>query len=158
MFYCSNPVSHTIFCNYLDCGVIHHSKAIGCASTFKQNKGWSLVTQTEHFNWFKVSSALTFEQNKDWSPVTQTEHFNWFKFSSVQSGSRWNLRVQKSPYVLHPISQKLPPKCLWNSSVCLLLMMALSCSFKEDHQRPIVLWVMLVGWWKFTASWSTCWQ
>ena len=38
MFYCSNPVSHTIFCNYLDCGVIHHSKAISCASKFKHNK------------------------------------------------------------------------------------------------------------------------
>ena len=41
--------------------------------------------------------------------------------------------AQKSPYVLHPVSQEFPQCCLWNSS-SVWLMMALSLPFKEDHQ------------------------
>ena len=32
-----------------------------------------------------------------------------------QFSSRWYLCVQESPYSLHPASQKLPQRCLWNS-------------------------------------------
>ena len=41
--------------------------------------------------------------------------------SSLQFSSRWYLCTQKSQYALHPISQKFPQYCLWNSSnVCLI--------------------------------------
>ena len=37
--------------------------------------------------------------------------------SSLQFSSRWYLCTQKSQYyALHPISQKFPQRCLWNSS------------------------------------------
>ena len=36
--------------------------------------------------------------------------------SSVHFSSRWYLRVQKSPYALHPVSQKCLQRCLWNGS------------------------------------------
>ena len=42
----------------------------------------------------------------------------------------------ESPYTLHSISQKFPQHCLWNSSNVHLIMMALSCPFREDHQVP----------------------
>ena len=34
----------------------------------------------------------------------------------VQSSSRWYLSARKSPYALHPVSQKFPHRCLWNGS------------------------------------------
>ena len=37
-------------------------------------------------------------------------------FSSVQFSSRWYLCPRKSPYALHPVSEKFPQRCLWNSS------------------------------------------
>ena len=36
--------------------------------------------------------------------------------SSVQFSSRWYLCARKSPYALHPVSQKFPQRCLWNGS------------------------------------------
>ena len=36
--------------------------------------------------------------------------------SSVQFSPRWYLCARKSPYALHPVSQKFPQRCLWNSS------------------------------------------
>ena len=36
--------------------------------------------------------------------------------SSVQFCSRWYLCAWKSPYALHPISQKFPQRCFWNGS------------------------------------------
>ena len=36
--------------------------------------------------------------------------------SSIQSTLNWNIRVLKCPYVLHPVSQKIPQCCLWNNS------------------------------------------
>ena len=35
---------------------------------------------------------------------------------SVQFSSRWYLCAWKSPYALHPVSQKFPQRCIWNSS------------------------------------------
>ena len=35
---------------------------------------------------------------------------------STPFSSRWFLCAQKSPYALHPVSQKFPQLCLWNSS------------------------------------------
>ena len=35
-----------------------------------------------------------------------------FQFSSAQFSSRWYLCVQKSPYALHPVSEKFPQRCL----------------------------------------------
>ena len=38
----------------------------------------------------------------------------------VHFSSRWYQCARKSPYALHPVSQKFPQRCLWNgSSVCL---------------------------------------
>ena len=51
----------------------------------------------------------------------------------VQFSSRWYLCAWKSPYALHPVSQKFPQRCLWNGSSVHLIMMALSRPFKEDH-------------------------
>ena len=34
----------------------------------------------------------------------------------LQFSSRWYLCTQKSPYALHPFSQKFPQHCLWNGS------------------------------------------
>ena len=39
-----------------------------------------------------------------------------YLFSSVQFSSRWYLCARKSPYALHPVSQKFSQSCLWNSS------------------------------------------
>ena len=37
-------------------------------------------------------------------------------FGSVQFRSGWYLCARKSPYVLHPVSQKFPQHCRWNGS------------------------------------------
>ena len=36
------------------------------------------------------------------------------QFSLVQFTWRWYLCARKSPYALHPVSQKFPQRCLWN--------------------------------------------
>ena len=41
---------------------------------------------------------------------------DWFALITVQFSSRWYLCAQKSPYALHPVSQKFPQRCLWNVS------------------------------------------
>ena len=49
-----------------------------------------------------------------WS-VAFKEHCLVFpEFSSFSS--RWHLCARKSPYALHPVSQKFPQLCLWNDS------------------------------------------
>ena len=35
---------------------------------------------------------------------------------SVEFNSRWYLCARKSPYALHPVSQKFPQRCIWNVS------------------------------------------
>ena len=43
------------------------------------------------------------------------------QFSSVQFSSRWYPCAQKSPFALHPVSQKFPQRDLWNgSNACLI--------------------------------------
>ena len=34
----------------------------------------------------------------------------------ISFSSRWYLCARKSPYALHPVSQKFPQRCLWNGS------------------------------------------
>ena len=51
--------------------------------------------------------------------------------SLLQFSSRWYLCAQKSPYALHPVSQKFPHHCLSNSS-SVHLTMAFSHPFKKD--------------------------
>ena len=52
--------------------------------------------------------------------------------SLLQFSSRWYLCAQKSPYALHPVSQKFPHRCLSNSS-SVRLTMAFSQPFKKGH-------------------------
>ena len=51
--------------------------------------------------------------NSKLSPLTVC--LTWC-YHSVQFSSRWYLRAWKSPYALHPVSQKFPQRCLWNGS------------------------------------------
>ena len=46
-------------------------------------------------------------------PCFVTHHFVFVLF---QFSSKWYLCAQKSPYALHPVSQKFPQRCLWNGS------------------------------------------
>ena len=51
--------------------------------------------------------------------VSQRIHAHLFQQNhvcSVQFIPRWYLCAQESPYALHPVSQKFPQSCLWNSS------------------------------------------
>ena len=43
--------------------------------------------------------------------VSDNYYLRAFQFSS-----RWCLCARKSPYALHPVSQKFPRRCLWNGS------------------------------------------
>ena len=47
----------------------------------------------------------------------------WTQYSlyAVQFGSRWYLCARKSPYALHPVSQKFPQRCLSNGSIVRLI-------------------------------------
>ena len=45
-----------------------------------------------------------------------TRYMQLYTDSSVQFSSRWYLCARKSPYALHPVSQKLPQRCLSGGS------------------------------------------
>ena len=47
--------------------------------------------------------------------TTMTQSF-WIFFWLVQFSSRWYRCAQESPCALHPVSEKFPQRCLWNSS------------------------------------------
>ena len=49
----------------------------------------------------------------------------------AQFSSGWYWRIWKSPYALHPVSQKFPHCCVWTNSSVVWLMMALSCPSVE---------------------------
>ena len=64
---------------------------------------------------FYAQSNSTLYQGESWN----TKWFNFaynFNYSSVQYSSRRYLWALKSPYALHPVSQKFPQRCLWNGS------------------------------------------
>jgi len=45
-----------------------------------------------------------------------TRYMQLYTDSSVQFSSRWYLCARKSPYALHPVSQKFPQRCLSGGS------------------------------------------
>ena len=75
----------------------------------------------------------------------EKEHFICHN-KTHQFSSRWYLRAQKSPYMLHSISQRLPQCCLWKGSdICLI--------YNGPIVKPITHWVIrhkhgsyIIGW------------
>ena len=90
---------------------------------------------TEHINlvWYLNSYHLD-------SQLKRKCHFNfhacdrhaWSRFSMSHFSSRWYLCAWKSPYALHPVSQKFPQCWLWNgSNVHLMATSKLAWSSKQ---------------------------
>ena len=50
---------------------------------------------------------------------------------TVQLSAKWYLCARKSPYALHPVSQRFPQRCLWNSSNVRLIDDGPLSSFQE---------------------------
>ena len=53
-----------------------------------------------------------------WTALSAHSDFigSWVSACYIQFSSRWYLCARKSPHALHPVSQKFPQCCLWNSS------------------------------------------
>ena len=56
--------------------------------------------------------------------------FSYRNINSVQFSSRWYVCAWKSPYALHPVSQKFPQRCLSNGSNVRLIDDAALSSFQ----------------------------
>ena len=94
-----------------------------------QNKETKQRVRLRTMAWYWISHTLGMGS---WPASAVVWLTFWHLFSPVQFNSRWYLGALKSPYALHPDSQKFPQCCLWNSS-SVWVMMAFSCPFNEDH-------------------------
>ena len=56
-----------------------------------------------------------------WNPKMPLILSSLLKWKPIQFSSRWYLCARKSPYALHPVSQKFPHRCLWNGSAVRLI-------------------------------------
>ena len=65
--------------------------------------------------YFFILRLFCIQRTEVHPPCTLSTLHNYMS-SSVEFSSRWYLYAWDSPYILHPISQKLPWCCLWNRS------------------------------------------
>ena len=89
-------------------------------------------------------------------------HSKTHRFSSL-----WYLCVQKSPCMLHPISQRLPQCCLWNgSNICLIhngpiVKHITHWVVRHKHGNYIIGWgcapVWTISWWGSFRTANTAW-
>ena len=84
--------------------------------------------------YFRVGALLRWPGVDGWWDVKIQSH--------TKFNSRWYLRPQKSPFVLHPTSQKFPHCCLWNGFSVhlvddgpLLSFQGRSCNISSFHAR-----------------------
>ena len=96
-------------------------------------------------------------------------HLRSWQCVQVQFSSRWYLCARKSPYALHPFSQKFPQRWFWNSSNVRLIddgplssfQGSLACTGVEKSctcYRLTHYWVNLKGWAEEAnrqTSWTT---